>query len=122
MRDAQRSERGLERGTPALDRRADDADPLGRRARPDQREDLLANELGRATRSRTLEEPNGALELDRLAARIGEEPALEVDERNGSDLPRRKLADPPAGEAREVVRGARERRERRPAGLVRQRD
>jgi hypothetical protein len=71
-----RAEHGLERRTPALDRLADDADPLGRRARADEREDLGGDELRSAADTRTLEEVHRAVERDLRRGRVGEELAL----------------------------------------------
>src|SRR5207253_11387658 len=62
VRDAERAEHGLERRAPALERRADDADAFGRRARANEREQLLADHLERAARAGTLEKANGAVE------------------------------------------------------------
>src|SRR5207249_4204379 len=65
VRDAEGSERGLERGAHSLDARTDDADALRRRPRTEQGEELLADELERAARARPLEEADGAVDRHR---------------------------------------------------------
>src|SRR5439155_688610 len=92
--------------------------------RADQLEQLLRHELERASRTRALEEADRTLELRRLGSRLLEEASLEVRERGMRHLAeaRRELLDPPAGEVREVLGGATERRERDTARLVRKRD
>src|SRR5207244_11352716 len=93
-------------------------------ARTDQLEQLLRDELERASRARALEEADRTLELRRLVAGLLEEGAVEVRERGMRDLAeaRRELLDPSAGQVREVLGGAAERRESDTAGLVRKRD
>ena len=57
-------EHRLERRAPAVERRRDERDLLGRCAAADQLEQLVADELQRAAGARALEEANGAVELD----------------------------------------------------------
>src|SRR2546430_13206387 len=55
---------------------------LGARARTQQGQELLADELERAARAGALEEANGALDRNGLVHLVGEERALEVRERS----------------------------------------
>ena len=98
----------------------DDADALRRRAGAEQREELLADELERAARPRALEEADGAVERPRVAARVGEQRALEMGERRVRQplLARRQLLDAPAGKARQILRRPTQTT-RRPAGRAR---
>ena len=86
VRHAERPERRLERCAQPVDARADDADALGAHARAQQGEQLLADELEGAARACALEEPNGAVDRDRLVRIVGEERTLEVGERGVRDL------------------------------------
>ena len=123
VRNAERAERGLERRAPALDARADDPDRLRRRPGAQQREQLLADQLQRAARTRALEEADGAVERNRRRRLVAEQRTLEVRDRRVRRLAgaRRQLLDAPGRKAREIVGGAAQRRERGTARLVRQR-
>ena len=124
VRDAERAEGGLERRLEAVDRRADDADPLGRRAAADQLEDLVADELERAARAGALEEADRALDRRRGRRRVGEERPLDVRDRGMGDVVEggRQLLDARPGERGQLLGGGAERREGGAAGLVRERD
>ena len=80
-RDSERDEDRLEHCAPAIDGVADDADPLGRRPAPEKLEHLGRDELGRASRSGALEEPDRTVERRRRRGRIREELPLEVGQR-----------------------------------------
>ncbi len=101
----------------------DDPDPLRRRSRAQQREQLLADELERAARTGALEEADRAVARDRRRRLVAEQRALEMRERGMRELgpARRQLVDVTRRETREIVGGAAKRRERGTARLVRQR-
>ena len=89
-----------------------------------EREHLLGDELERAADAGALEEPNRRRRAARGVGVVGEQRALEVRERRREELgrARRELDDVVAGERREVVGGAPQRRVHRAPRLVRQRD
>src|SRR5581483_2999460 len=122
VRHAERAERRLERRAQAVDARTDDADALGRGPRAQQLEQLLADELERTARTSTLEEAHRTVERDRLALHVGEERPLEPGERGLRGPQRAELLDRTAREALQILRRPPERLERRPPGLVGQRD
>ena len=62
VRHAERAEHRLERRAPAVERRCDERDLLGRRAAADQLEQLFADQLERAAGACALEEAHGAVE------------------------------------------------------------
>ena len=69
---AERGEGRVERRAPAVERRADDRDLVRRRAVPQQREDLVRDELERAADAGALEEAQRAVQLGpRRAPRRG---------------------------------------------------
>ena len=123
IRDPEGRERRRERRAPALLRRDDDADLVGRDPVAEQLEDRLAHELERATGSGPLEEPDRSLQRRRVALRAAEQAALEVGEGGVRDLgvARTELRERAVGEAGELRRGLGQPLERRPAGLVRER-
>ena len=108
----------------ALDARADDEDLFRPRPASDQLQRLVGDELERAARTGAFEEPDRALERRRRRGIVGEEVALEVRELGRGDLAvaRPELLDAPVRERAEVPGRARERLERRPVRLVRERD
>ena len=123
VRDAEGPEHGLERRAPALHGRDEERDGLGRRSGAENAEELVRDELDRAAEPCAGKEAHGA--ADRRRHRDGlEEGALEPGERRRGVLvrPRGQLLDLTGRERREVVRGARERREGLAPGLVGQRD
>src|SRR5581483_7180624 len=122
--DPELAEHRVERGADALRAGDDDSDPLGRGAGPDEREQLLADELERAAAARALEEAQRPLERRRLARVVREETALEMRERRRSDraVARRQLLDRAGRETGEILGRAGQGRERGASGLVRQRD
>jgi hypothetical protein len=124
VRDSERAEHGLERRTPALDRLADDADPLRRRARADERDDLGGDELRSAAHARALEEVHRAVERDLRRGRVGKELAL--DSCQGGCHRKvgrgRQLLDRARCQPGEITDGPLERRERGATRLVRDRD
>ena len=121
---AQRPEGRVERGAHALERRGHEGDLLRRRARLDEREDLLSDQLEGRPRARGLEEAHRAVEGDDFVGPVLEERPLEVRERRMSDVGERgrQLGRRPIREASEVGGRALERGERGPCGLVRQGD
>ena len=123
VRNAERSERCLERRPDALHRRADDQDLLGRRAGPEELEDLVGDELEGCAGAGPLEETDRALGGRRRRRHVLEQRTLEMRERRMRVLgvARRQLLDPARRQRRQVGGGALERREREPAGLVLQR-
>ena len=104
VRDAELAEHGVEHAAHAVDAGHDDADLLRRRARADEREQLLADELERPAAAGALEEVDRAVERRRLAGLVLEERALEMRERRRGDraVARRQLLDraAPRGAAR----------------------
>ena len=128
VRNAESDERGVERRAPAVDRRADDGDLLGRRARAQEREHLVGEQLERPAQACALEEPERAVQPRRRrdppvpVRGLAEEPALEVSQhRRARGRVRRELLDL-LGERGEVLGGTRERGERVASRLVRERD
>ena len=81
VRHPERAEHRLERRAPALERRRDQRDPLGRRAAADELEQLLADQLERAARAGAFEEADGAVELGAATPALDEQRALEMRER-----------------------------------------
>src|SRR3989454_1360857 len=79
--DAERPECCFEGRLPALERRAHDPDLFRRDAGPDQREQLLADELERPALAGALEEPDGSVDRRRSGNGFAEERALEMSER-----------------------------------------
>ena len=65
VRDADAAEHRLERSTPAVERRRDERDLLGRCAGADQVQQLLTDELEHAADAGALEEANRRIELRR---------------------------------------------------------
>ncbi len=124
VRDPEGAERRLERRLPAFERRADDPDLLRGDAGADQQEELFADELEDPARARGLEEPQRTFDRRGVGLRaFREERALQVCECRRGDLveSRAELLDAPVREGREIVHRAAERRERGPAGFVRDR-
>ena len=124
VRDAEAGKRCLERRAPALQGGCDDRD-LGRiRPAADELEDLLADELEHAARTRRLEEAHGSLERWRGRVTVDEKPPLEVCERRSCVAAGRgwELLDAPRGLLGQRRRRPLESGEHEPAGLVRQRD
>ena len=120
---AERAECRLDRRARALERRADDRDLLRGDAVADELEHGLGDELERGATAGSLEEAHRAVERRRRGG-VVEEVALEMSEtrRQVGVGARSELDDVAARERAEVGDRPRERGERRPARLVRQRD
>ncbi len=124
VRDPEAAEHGLDGAAEPVERRDDEGDPLRRRARTEQGEQLVGDELERPARARALEEADRALERGGCRRGLREERALELRQggmREGL-VGGRQLLDPALRERREVVGGAAQAREGGPPGLVRERD
>src|SRR5581483_6599847 len=123
VRDAEAAEHRLERRPPFGERRRHERDPLRRDAAADEGDELVRDELERAAAPGSLEEADGSVELRGRRRGLLEERPLEVRERRVRVLAgtRRKLLDAPVRERRQILRGARERREGHATGLVGQR-
>src|SRR5207248_3060176 len=123
VRNAERPERSLERRTPTLDARTDDPDALSGRARAQEVEQLLADELERAARTRAFEETHRAVDRLRRGRSVVEEPAFDVRDGGlrGVSPARGKLVDASAREPREVLCRPPKRCERRTPRHVRKR-
>ena len=124
VRHVERRQCGLELCALAFDARADEKDLLGLRAGSDQLQHLVRDELERAAGSRSFEEADRPLELERSRGPVGEEVTLEMGELRRRDLrvARRELLDAPGSEGAQVLGRACQRLERRPVRLVRQGD
>ena len=79
--DAEPAEHRLERRAPAVERRRDQRDLLGRRARRGSARSSSADELEGPARAGAFEEADGGIELRRAVRRLSEERALEMGER-----------------------------------------
>ena len=120
---AERREGRVQRGPPAVERRADDRDLVSGSAVAQQRKDLVRDELERAADAGALEEAQRAVQFGSLRCARAEERAFQVAKhRRTRFAARRELLDPSLGQAREVLGRPRQRGEGVPPGLVRQRD
>ena len=124
VRHLERGQRGLELGPLAVDARADDEDLFRPRSASDQLQRFVRDELERAARTGSFQEPDRAFERRSRRRVVREQVALEVCELRRGDLavPRPELLDAPVGERAEVSGRARERLERSPVRLVRKGD
>ena len=123
VRDAERAECGLEGRSIALDPRTDERDLLGRRARADQRQQLLGHTLERPTAPGAFEEAKRAVDLWCFARHSREQTSLQVRERRRAYLgSRRQLFDSRPRELGQVGRRSLQRCEGGAARLVRKRD
>ena len=125
VRHVERSEHGLERAAPGVDRRRDERDLLRADTGANELEQLVTDELERAARACTLEEAHGVVERRRCRRRLVEERPLEMCERLMLVLARARRAAPrtfPDASAARSVGGTRKRSESDAARLVRQRD
>src|SRR5918994_604627 len=84
--DTESPERGLDRAPPALERRHDDADFSRRGSGAEELENLLADELERASRTRAIEEADGTLDPRGRVDPAAEERPLEVGGRRGRHI------------------------------------
>src|SRR3989337_2795599 len=114
VRDVERRKHGVESGSPALDRVADQREPFGRRPGSKERLELARDELDRPTHARALEEVQRPVERWPGHGRIGEELALEVAEWRllRSRAVPRDLLHGTCGEACEILDCELHRRER----------
>jgi len=96
VRNLERSEHGLERAAPGVDRRGDQRDLLRANTGADQLEQLFADQLERTTRPGPFEEPDSRVERRRSRRRLVEQCALEMRERRMLVLARARRDRPPS--------------------------
>ncbi len=120
IRDPKRSENCLERRLPTIEARAHDRDLLGRRARGDQSEQLLPDQLERTAGSSRFEEADGTVDRRRPGTALGEEEALQMRKCGLGDpvVAGRQLLDAAVRQGRKVVHRPSQRGEDGAAGLV----
>jgi len=120
VRNAKRAEHGLDRASEPLVAGHHHADPLRRRPRADECEQLLPDELERAAAAGALEEADRTVNGRRIPRLVGEKGALEVRERRGRHrgIARRQLLDQARSEAGKIVSSPPECGEGRPARLI----